>query len=63
MNELRLDLRRLTDAQRAVLEQEAKKRGCTLEDAAIRFIEDQIERRCRIPALRRTVIPFRRRGK
>ncbi len=63
MSDITLDLSRLTEPQRAVLEQEAKKHDCSLEEAASRLIEDQIERRCHIPALRRTILPFRRRRK
>ncbi|MDG4550756.1 MAG: hypothetical protein P9F19_15875 [Candidatus Contendobacter sp.] len=62
MTDLTLDLSRLTDAQRAALEQEAKKRGCSLEDMAALLIEERIAKRCRVIAFRRTVIPFRRHG-
>lgn len=61
MSELMLDLSRLTAPQRTALEQEAREQGCSLEDAARMLIEEQTEQRCRIPALRHTVVPFRRR--
>lgn len=60
MADIGIDMNRLTREQREALQQIADDHGETLEQAANRVIGRETKRRYLIPALRRTVTPFRR---